>query len=127
MNTISKIVNSNKGFVTFALVLFFLFAGVAKGFSFTLPVHKAKAAKETSKQFIAAEDDHEASYSAAPQLPDGDADDTSLIFLSNYNFSKFLFTKTSKKQNAYASVALAQGYSIPLYDLYCNWKFDFLT
>ncbi|WP_116786957.1 hypothetical protein [Flavobacterium psychrotrophum] len=127
MNTIRKIVDSNKGFVTFGLVLFFLFTGVVKGFSLTLPVHKVKAIKETSKQFIAAEDDKEASYSATQQLLDGDADDVDIIFFQNYNSTKFLFTDTAKKQNAYVSAVLAQGYDIPLYDLYCNWKFDLLT
>jgi hypothetical protein len=126
MNSTRKIVNSNKGFVTFTLVLFFLFAGVVKGFSFTPQVQKAKAAKETSKQFIAAEDDKEASYTATPQLSDGDADDAGFTLFPDNDFPKFLFTKTTGKQNGYATVALAQYYAIPLYDLYCNWKFDLL-
>ena len=124
MNTLRNLVNSNKGFVTFSLVLFFLFAGVAKCLAFELPANTAKATKEYSKQLFSAEDDIDASISASFQLLDDDADDADFIFYPNYNAPKFLVTTAGTKQTVYAAVALAQGYTLPLYDLYCNWKFD---
>jgi len=123
MNTLRNLVNSNKGFVTFSLVLFFLFAGVAKCLAFELPANTAKATKEYSKQLLSAEDDKEVSLSASFQLLDDDAD---FIFYPNYNAPKFLVTTAGNRQTVYEAVALAQGYTLPLYDLYCNWKFDLL-
>lgn len=124
MNSIRKIVESNKGLVTFMLVLFFLTAGFAKSLSVKIPVSKGDAKKSYAKQIVSVENEDESSKSFLSSFPDSDADDADLIFFQNYNTPNFLVAETAGVKHFTTFALLSQGYDIPLYDLYCNWKFD---
>jgi hypothetical protein len=120
-------VNGNKGFMTLWLILVFLNAGLTKSFLSssvsTSNKEEAVAHHNTgSKHDITATSDEESGISFIDQLKKGtDSDDLEFVFfadllskpniphLTKYEFSEF---------GPYRTI-----YRVPLYDLYCNWKF----
>ena len=127
MKAIRKTVNSNKGFITFWLVLFFFTAGFAKSFVSVFPSnHKSGNTAQTfsSKHVLTTASDSDASLSFIDQLKGGDGDDNDLefAFFGNYTFPQFYGPVTAEKNFA-EFTPQNTIYSVPLYDLYCNWKF----
>ncbi|KGO94235.1 hypothetical protein [Flavobacterium subsaxonicum] len=125
MNSIRKIAECNKGFITFCLVLFFLTAGFAKSFAAKMPVHfkKETALKNASKHTIGQLIDADASLNFTDLLKDSDADDAAFVLFGHHN--NFIAHNTIYRNVSFSEYSpIAKYYKISLYKLYCNWKFD---
>ena len=124
MEAIRKMVNSNKGFITFWLVLFFFTAGFAKSFVSVFPSNEKSGTFHTSlsKHVLTTASDDNASLSLIDQLKDSDGNDLEFAFFGNYAFPQFCAPVTAG-QNFAEFTSYHKTYSVPLYDLYCNWKF----
>ena len=123
MKAIRKIVNSNKGMISFCLVLFFLTAGFAKSFATGLPFKVKKATTTTFVKHVVNQVKEQGSrLSFLDQLKDSDADDFEFAFFGNYTVPNSLPVVDTKQK--FAEFASYNNiYSNSLYDLYCNWKF----
>jgi len=122
MKAVRKITNNNKGLVAFMLVLFFLTAGFAKGVTGKVASHQTKEKEQSSLKYVlSTEEDKESSFSFLDQLGGTDGNDAEVAFFGNY-FSSKIFVSTASKAG-FAEVALCKdACTVPLYDLYCNWK-----
>lgn len=127
MKAIRKIVNSNKGIISFCLVLFFLTAGFAKSFASGLPFNVKKATRITFvKQVVNQVKQQGSRFSFLDQLKDSDADDFEFALFGNYTAPNSLPVVDTKQK--FAEFASYNNiYSNSLYDLYCNWKFHLLN
>jgi len=123
MKAIRKIVNSNKGMISFCLVLFFLTAGFAKSFATGLPFKVKKATTTTFVKHVVNQVKQQGSrLSFLDQLKDSDSDDFEFAFFGNYTAQNLLPVVDTKQK--FAEFASYNNiYSNSLYDLYCNWKF----
>lgn len=120
MKAIRKITNSNKALLSFGLVLFFLFAGLSKslaGTKTTAGVHKKEQTSGTN--LLAAENDCDVQDQLKPF--DCDSDDFECTFfgepVAHRVFTPAMAEKTFVSCNAFKNI-----YTLPLYDLFCNWK-----
>lgn len=119
MKAIRKLIDNNKALFTFGLVFFFLFAGMARSFAATKALH-GQVKKEQSGTYLL---DGEGDDNRFDELKafDCDADDLELAFFSEFIPTKF-FT-TVKPAGTYAHFsACKNSFTVPLYDLFCNWK-----
>lgn len=123
MKTTKTVRNSKKALMAFAMLLFFVFSGAAKGLNFKLPATLgSKNNKAFGKQFLAATDD-EAKSGSYSQPQGNDTDDADLLFFETPNFSfKPCFVPVAVKQTFAANATHIGVDNVPLYDLYCNWK-----
>ena len=124
MKAIRKIVNGNKGFIIFWLVLFFLTAGFAKSLASGLSL-KGKSGTGTTfvKHVVNSVKEADSRLNFLDQLKDGsDSDDLEFAFFGTNNAPGILPTVDVKHKftefSSYNNI-----YSNSLYDLYCNWKF----
>ena len=126
-------VNGNKGFISLSLMLLFLNAGLSRFFVFSLPsIHKAIEAphygsdasnETTSKHLLSALDESDVGF--IDQLKkDIDADDVEFVFFGNFS-PKTLIPHFVKHEFS-EFISYHNIYKIPLYDLFCNWKFHLL-
>lgn len=120
-------VNNNKGFFSFWLLLFFLTGFTARNFVYTLPQnHKTEAAHHipSGKPVVSLLVSGGASQSLLDQLQDSDSDDIEVSYYADI-VSKNITLPVSEHEFAefapYNSI-----YRVPLYDLYCNWKFHLI-
>ena len=126
MKSIRKMINSNKGFAAFLLLFVFLNAGFMKGITGSIAAtsQKTETARHnsTSKFDIVAASEGDSGSGFFDQLKkDIDPDDTDFILFGTI-FTK-LFSEV-QEQHQFADVTNnPEPYSVPLYDLYCNWKF----
>jgi hypothetical protein len=120
MKAIRKITNSNKALMSFGLVLFFLFAGWSKSFASpktTAGIHKKEV--NAGASILAAENDCD----AQDQLKafDSDSDDFEYTFFGETVAYRFLSPAGSDKSVSSCN-ACKNSFTLPLYDLFCNWK-----
>ena len=122
MKAIRKIVDNNKGLVAFMLVLFFLTAGLAKGSLSKVSSHTAKEKDQSSLKYVlCAENGKESSLSFLDQLKDADGNDSEFAFFRNFISPGVFIAQNSSAR--FAEVNLCEdAATVPLYDLYCNWK-----
>jgi hypothetical protein len=119
MKVIRTILNGNKKLFAFWLVLFFLFAGLTRSFAAAKTTSGIYKKEQTSGSNFIAETD-ENSYDDL-KIFDLDSDDFEFVLFSDCNTAKFFI---SVKNNA-TPLCLVTGkniYTLPLYDLFCNWK-----
>ncbi|MES2485211.1 MAG: hypothetical protein V4581_04580 [Bacteroidota bacterium] len=104
------------------LVLFFLTAGFAKGVAGKVTSHHTKEKEQSLLKYVLSpEEDKESSLSLLDQLSGADDNDVEIAFFGNY-FSSKVFIPTASKAG-FAPVTLCKdACTVPLYDLYCNWK-----
>jgi hypothetical protein len=121
MRAIRKIVDNNKGLVTFLLVLFFLTTGLAKGFAGKAPsLHKNdKNAVKPELSNVTEADDNLLSFLG--QFTDGDIDDAAITITDNYAVNKIFACEAATQKFAECN-SYKNYYSVALYDLYCNWR-----
>lgn len=126
MKAIRKMVNGNKGFITFWLILFFLNAGFIRNFitSATPSTDKAEIAHHDTgaKHDLTATSDEDSGASFFDQFKkDADSDDVEFVFFGNFSSKTLTY---SQDQHEFSEIGMHPDmYRIPLYDLYCNWKF----
>lgn len=122
MKAIRKIVKANKEILSLWLLLFFLAASTGRNVvSVFEPAHSSEAHYEKNGQYSvsAAVDD---SILGTISLKDSDVDDIELIYYGDYTAQKQAVLPT-EEQNIVQYTEQYSTYKIPLYDLYCNWKF----
>lgn len=122
MKAVRKIVHTNKEFFSFWLLLFFITASnarnVAPVFQDIHPVENHHA--NSGKSFVSvAIDDTDF---GALSLKDSDVDDIELIYCGNYTAQSSVIVPT-EEQSFLQYSKHSSSYKVPLYDLYCNWKF----
>lgn len=125
MASIRKIKNSTAGIMSFMLVFFFLVSGIARGLSCTAQYSETSKSvlncyKTTTKYASFLSDESNAYQWYAGQLNDSDIDDACFLqpddtlqnhataLVCEYKFAEF--------------VLCSDNFTIPLYDLFCNWK-----
>lgn len=123
MKAIRTVVNSNKGLFSLWLLLFFLTAATGRN---VVPAFQDLHHTEKTHHFklgkydVSAAADESDLGSLSPK--DSDVDDVEFTYYTNYSNQKSVVV--SVEQHNFAKVTEhASCYSIPLYDLYCNWKF----
>jgi len=124
VKAIRKMVDSNKGFYTFWLIMVFLSALFVRNIAGIIPVKSDKEKVEHTeyKYDITATADDDSGSDSFDRFDKGfDPDDTEFILFEN-PFSKLTFSFQEKAQ--FKAIDLQkQTYNNALYDLYCNWKF----
>lgn len=126
VKAIRKMVNSNKGFITFWLILFFLNAGFAKSITSNAAIGFDKTGTEHhntgSKHDLTAISDDDSESGFLYQIKKGlDTDDLDLAFFGNYSSKSVTYFQ---RQHQFADGGIRpEIYGNSLYDLYCNWKF----
>ena len=127
MKAIRNIVNGNKGFVTFWLVLLFLNAALTRSVLFASgsgPDSKIETTHHDSgsKYDLAAISDDDSGLNFPGQFKkDTDSDDVEFVFFGNYSPKPQIHRLA--KQGFSETGLYHEGYKVPLYDLFCNWKF----
>lgn len=122
MKATANITSTCKGIRTLCMVLVFLLASVYKGFAYRLPVTAAVDKKAPAKTWFAA-NVKQAAPEVLNQLPDADGDDTDLILFHNYITQNITKQQSGSPKNNRNTALYSENYHIPLYDLYCNWKY----
>ena len=126
MKIIRNMINSNKGFFSFWLVLFFLNAGFAKNIAGIATAKPQKEATENrttgSKHDLTAIADADSDSGFFDQLKKGlDTDDLEFTFFGAFSSKPIV---RFQPQQQYADISMRpEIYKGSLYDLYCNWKF----
>lgn len=123
MKILRTVVKKNKGLFSLWLLLSFITAATARNIA---PVFQELSATEKaqnlhpSKYSVTAAADESAFNNLSPK--DSDADDIEFICFDDYTNKKSIAFPVN--QHDFIEIAdFYSGYSIPLYDLYCNWKF----
>lgn len=116
-------VNRNKGFFSLWLLLCFLSAATARNivpvFQEVNSTERAHDSKQDKYEISASEGDS-ALGTLSPK--DSDVDDVEFTYYGNYSTQKS--TEFPTQQHDFAEITEnSYSYNIPLYDLYCNWKF----
>lgn len=122
MKAIRKIIDANKEYFSLCLLLVFLTASTARNIVSVFEGIDTIEADYTKKgQYLISADDEDSALGTL-SLKDSDADDIELIYYGNYTAQKQLSIPVSGHDFFQESEYLST-YNIPLYDLYCNWKF----
>ena len=124
MNRVRNIVNSNKGLITFWLLVIFLTAGLSKSLVSVLhTVAKKEAVTHAAfKHVVTTDNAATSSLSFLDQFKDTDSDDLEFAFFGNSVNPQFL-PVVVKQQKFTEFASYSSIYTGQLYDLYCNWKF----
>jgi hypothetical protein len=113
-------VNSNKGLISFWLLLFFITATSARNFvTLFQDIHKGNNHSKEAKCILSAADESDL---GTISLKDSDVDDVEFTYYGNYISKKHVILP-AEKHNFIPETEHFSAYKIPLYDLYCNWKF----
>ena len=122
MKAIRKITENNKGLVAFLLVFFFLAAALTKGLvSKAASGNANEKSQVSSKCVLGAENDDESSLNFTDQLKDADGDDVECTLNNNQCPPGLIIGQAPKA--VFTDVSLCKDTAtVPLYDLYCNWK-----
>ncbi|MFP9115881.1 hypothetical protein ACLI1A_18215 [Flavobacterium sp. RHBU_3] len=122
MKALKNITTKSKGMTTLCMVLFFLFASVAKGFAYRLPVNMAADKKAPAKTWLTVSV-KQTTPEVLNQLPDTDGDDSDLVLFYNFTTPNTTTRQSNSPQNNRNAALYSDNYHVPLYDLYCNWKY----
>jgi hypothetical protein len=124
MKAIREIVNRNKGLFAFGFVLFFLFAGLSKSFAAdSIKVAGKKVQPQGTCLVVEGKDSAPGDALKAFDC-DADADDFECTFFGEHSHNKLLNTLKAKGRTA-GFAAYQTVDTLPLYDLFCNWKLHF--
>jgi hypothetical protein len=129
MNNIRKITEGNRGFTALLLILVFLNVSFGRNVSavFSAPVHQevSKADNGFAKQDVTAQSDDDSKLGFWDQFKkDTNSDDFEFVLFDTCA-SKLAVPYTGKHEYA-AAAGYKDIYAVPLYDLYCNWKFHLI-
>jgi len=119
---IRSAVNNNKGFFAFWLLLFFVTASNARNVvSFFQDIHPTEFHHSSPGKYLLSTAVDESEIGIF-QLKDSDIDDIEFIYYDNYSLHNPVILPGEEHDFAVAEEYYC-AYKIPLYDLYCNWKF----
>ncbi len=120
MKALRKTVNNNKALFTFGLVLFFLFAGLSKSFAATKSIKFQHKKEQSSGTYMVADEDSDSRFDDLKAF-DCDSDDLDFAFFGEITFTNIL--TPVKQTRTFSSFSGCKSiYTVPLYDLFCNWK-----
>jgi hypothetical protein len=127
---IRKITGNFKGFTSFILLFVFLYSGIIRSSIIDVPslasIERHHVSPSTQKQFaaISGEDLNQRQLTQFKKV-DTDQDDEITLFknslVSLCKTGHSAKKKTISKFDSFHSIA-----KLPLYDLFCNWKFHLL-
>lgn len=130
MKTIKSIIQANRGIVSVTLLFFFLYAGLFRTSVINLSlgtkseVAYKKTAETFASEFTQSDDDDSQNLPAQYKKVDNDLDDVEAILNENFSFKNTIATFLNHN---FFSFETFQAFSkLPLYDLFCNWKFHLL-
>jgi hypothetical protein len=120
MKGLREIMNRNKGLFAFGLVVFFLFAGMSKSVAATKTTESVtKKEQSAGTNVLIAENDGD--FSDLFKALDCDSDDFEFVLFDEFTNTAFFIAP--KVQNASQCICACKDiYTVPLYDLFCNWK-----
>ena len=130
MKTIKSIIQANRGIVSVMLLFFFLYAGLFRTSVINLSlgtkseVAYTKSTIKSTAEFTQSDDDDSQNLPAQYKKVDNDLDDVEAILNDDFSFKN---TLSIFQHHQYFSFETFQAVSkLPLYDLFCNWKFHLL-
>ena len=131
MKTIKSIIQANRGIASVTLLFFFLYAGLFRTSVINLSlgtkseVTYKKSSAKTSTEFIQSDgDDDSQNLPAQYKKGDNDLDDAEAILNGDFSFKNAV---ALFQNHDFFSFDFFQAVSkLPLYDLFCNWKFHLL-
>jgi len=131
MKTIKSIIQANRGIASVTLLFFFLYAGLFRTSVINLSlgtkseVTYKKSSAKTSTEFIQSDgDDDSQNLPAQYKKGDNDLDDAEAILNGDFSFKNAV---ALFQNHDFFSFDVFQAVSkLPLYDLFCNWKFHLL-
>ncbi|MFL9843828.1 hypothetical protein [Flavobacterium rhizosphaerae] len=126
MDSLKKIGDNPKNIVAFWLMLFFFASSLANTFSPVSQSYKYKAAfTKVEKKIVSFAINDDDTIDFSDQLTDTDADDIKFIF-EGYSLPQF--NALASHKHFFTSVSLPTIISsIPLYKLFCIWKFHLIN
>lgn len=126
MKKIKTITREYKGLISFVLLLLFLYSGLIRSSIVAVPsatsieVFYLNSSKE--KQFTAISDE-DLNQRQVAQFKKAENDQDEIYLIKNY-FASIRKVAVSTKKKAICKLDLFHSIAkIPLYDLFCNWKF----
>jgi len=130
MKTIKSIIQANRGIVSVTLLFFFLYAGLFRTSVINLSLgtksevtYKKSIAKSTT-EFTQSDDDDSQDLPAQYKKGENDLDDAEAILNDYFSFKNCV---ALFQNHDFFSFETFQAVSkLPLYDLFCNWKFHLL-
>ena len=122
MSVIREILNGNKRLFAFWMVLFFLFAGLFKSFAAAKTISSVHKKEQSSGSYVIAETD-ENRFDELKAF-DFDSDDFEFALFGEFTSHKFYTAVKVNKAPAFL-ITYKNVYTLPLYDLFCNWKLHF--
>jgi hypothetical protein len=132
MSIINSLLRQHKGFVSFLFVFVFLYSGIVRGVLTPdaedyLPVY-AQHDSETKSNF-STQLNHFNALSIVNQYKEKSESETDEV---HFDFEVFFSSHAPLRFLPYPKSLLSKGlswvndYKLPLYDLYCNWKFHLI-
>lgn len=130
MKIIKSIIQANRGIVSVTLLFFFLYAGLFRTSVINISLgtksevaYKKSTAKSTT-EFSQSDDGDSQNLPAQYKKGENDLDDVEAILSDDFSFKN----RVAFFQNPdFFSFETFQAVSkLPLYDLFCNWKFHLL-
>ncbi len=125
MKTVKDICNHHKGYFSLLLLFVFLYSGFVRSYVVTdfstLPVKKLIQAHKSTE--VDAQQDHLIIFNAVNQLEKNDSESDDL----HHDLISFETVTTSASYVANDTISpklkFAKAINLPLYDLFCKWKF----
>lgn len=125
LKTIKDLFTKHKGYFSFLLLFVFLYSGTVRSYVvtdfFALPVKKSNQAHKNTQ--VAQQQYHLIIFNAVNQFEknDSESDDLHHDFISFEKITPLEFFDT--KVSLSPQLKFAKAINLPLYDLYCKWKF----
>jgi len=130
MKTIKSIIQANRGLVSVTLLFFFLYAGLFRTSVINLSlgtkseVAYQKSTAKATPEFTQSDTDDSQNIPAQFKKAENDLDDVEAVLNEEVSFQNAV---ALFRIHHFFSLETFQGISkLPLYDLFCNWKFHLL-
>ncbi|WP_276978867.1 hypothetical protein [Flavobacterium filum] len=125
MKTVKDVCNNHKGYFSFLLLFVFLYSGFVRSYVVTdfssQPVKKSIQAYKNTQ--VAQQHDHLIIFNAVNQLEKSDSESDDL----HHDYISFEKATTIASYVANVTISpklkFAKAINLPLYDLFCKWKF----
>lgn len=125
LKTVKDTCNNHKGYFSFLLLFVFLYSGFVRGYVVTdfsfQPVKKSIQASKNTQ--FAQQQDYLIVFTSFNQFENNDSESDDL----HHDFISFETVTTSASYVANVTISpklkFTKAINLPLYDLYCKWKF----
>lgn len=130
MKTIKSIIQANRGLVSVTLLFFFLYSGLFRTSVINLSLGTkseiafTKLTAKSSAEFTQSDDDDSQNLPAQYKKGENDLDDVEAILNDDFSFKNPV--AYFQNHNFFSFETYQAVSKLPLYDLFCNWKFHLL-